>query len=360
MSKSTQLSSGQSASLPAGYLRARLTGSTSGVQLRVLDGDGSEVGETRDVDDEVDVRPRAGRLRLVAVPLAGNVFGVGCRIGADIKTLAVAGDSSPQILISDADASALAQHEIALLDFAEERGWTVAVGADFSFLMEPSGHLIEPALDEKGLPWLADGRYFLRRAFNGVAPPRGAVRPWALILDSSASMRATFDHESSAIVLQRLSGILAEWSGRLAEVTGLSGGLSPQWDDSGRKDPRSLLLSESDNIGPASWCLVEPAVRHAVGQGARTIVVVTDGPPADLELVTDLMGSAPGVEVAFVLAQRGEAGAGGVDGETRRLAVGAFGQAIDGRRVRGGVIDVSAHADDQQWVDLARLLVGAV
>lgn len=360
MTRSTQLVSGQSATLPPGYLSARLTGSTRGVQLRLLDASGSEASESRETDSEVVVRPRSGRFQLLAVPLGAAVFGDGSRVGAEVKIVAGAGDSSPQVLISDVDSGALKQQVIASLDFVEGRGWTVVGGSHdpFSMLMETSRQTPEPILDDTRLPWLSEGRYFLRRSLNGEVPPRSSDRRWALILDNSASMQTVLDAEGAALFLERVSGILAEWSGRLAEITGLSGGLAPEWHDVGREDPRALLLAASDDRGAASWCLLEPAVRHAMAQGARTIVVVTDGPPADLELIMPLISTAPGVGLMVVLAQSG-GGDGTAEEDGRTLAVGALGS-VGGRDVRGGVIDLSSNADDQQWVDLAGLLAGAI
>lgn len=301
--QSVELVAGRSAKLPVGYLQARLTGAVAGVRLEALGSDGVDLVEQRENDREVHLRPASRNVRLVATPVGRTFFAEHSRIGLELRTVTV--NDSPQVFVSELDAGAYAHVDLAHLEFDEYQGWKVTAAggrpADrFGFLLDRRED--EAPLDEREHAWLGPGRYALRRARGGVTDVRPTGRRWTLVVDSSASMRPLFDVATLADTLALVAGVLAEATGRIPDSLGTTGLLRPEWP--GVTDPRLLAVNALTSARPASWCLALPALRDAVARGAETVAVLTDGAPADLDLVLTFAREKSGVDVVLILAAR--------------------------------------------------------
>jgi hypothetical protein len=334
-----ELARGQSTELPDVTLQARLTGAAHGVELRALDVEGRNVDVGR-VDPVTVLVGSTPEIRLVARPTSRTAFDAGMRIGLDVRLASTAVDAE-QVLVPATDVGALTELEVARLEHRDGLGWRMLVpdhdGGEPRVLPDGSTATRDP-LDERECPWISPGRAALRRGRGGHAPAASG-EPWALVLDSSYSMRATFTESGLVALVEMVAGILAEATGRLPAVVLTTGLTRPRVVTEAVADPQVLARTVLMDPRPSSWDLATPAVREAVANGARIVAVVTDGTPADMrELVSY------------------------VDGGTARviLVVGAEGTTIDDRgdaqRLR--VVEVRLTADGWESTELVRGLAG--
>lgn len=310
MAQSVEIMAGQWADLPGdSYLDAKLTGASQGVRLRALAGDDREVAESRQTDAEVSVRPvpGTGAIRLVAVPVVGTIFAPGTRLGVEVRGGAGAAGDGTQVLVSQVDVGAYTSIELARYDYVPARGWRVtAAGSQeastFDFLSEDAPTPAVAALDERLYPWIGSGRYALRQARAGSSAARPTGEPWALVVDSSASMRPLFDDAGLRAAVGLLGGIVAELTGNLPTAAGVTGRRQPAWISAAEADPLALVPEVLATTQPASWSLLLPALTSATSKGARVVAVLTDGAPADLEELPKFLEQQPGVLVLMTVA----------------------------------------------------------
>jgi hypothetical protein len=310
MGQSVELGAGQTASLPAGsYLDAKLTGSSLGIRLMALGGNDRGVAEPRQAEGEVTVRPiaDAGSIRLVAVPVQGATFEPGTRIGVELRSGAGAVVDGPQILVRQTDIGAFTSVELARLEYHADSGWRVtAVGgqeaAAFDFLLENPP--VIAGIDEREHPWIGPGRYALRRARDGCAATRPTGQPWALVVDSSASMRPLFDEDGLTAAIGLLAGVVAELTGNLPLAAGVTGRSQPNWFTAATEHPEALAPEVLTTTQPASWTLVKPAITEASAKGAGIVAILLDGAPADLETLPALLQQRQELTVLIAVASR--------------------------------------------------------
>lgn len=309
MNQSVELSTGQSGGLPANsYLEARLTGVAGGVRLRVVADDGAEVAEARQADGEASVRPMPGTIRLTAEPMHGTAFDNGARLGIEVRTGAGASMSSTQILVSELDVGAYSSVELAHCEYDASSGWQVTAGrrretSAFDFLTTAPAPA-ELALDERRWTWIGPGRYAVREARRGSSASSPTGQPWALIVDSSASMRALFNETDLQQLVELVSGIVAEITGKLPVMAGVSGRLRPGWFPAALEKPRILVPEALSRSAPASWTLLQPALSEAVASGAQVVAVLVDGPPADLGALVGFSQEHPALSLLILVAAR--------------------------------------------------------
>jgi len=310
MVQSVEIVAGQSADLPAGsYLDAKLTGASEGVRLCALAGDDREVSEPHQTDAELSVRPVPGTgfLRLVAVPVHGTVFPPRTRLGVELRGGAGAASDGRQILVGHIDVGAFTSIELARFEYTLDHGWRVTAAGGhessaFDFLSDTSAAPAVAALDERVYPWIGSGRYAVRQARAGSSAARPTGEPWALVVDSSASMKPLFDDARLTAAIGLLAGIVAELTGILPAAAGVTGRRHPEWISAAVADPHALVPEVLANTQPASWSLLVPALAAAITKGARVVAILVDGAPADLEALPNFLEQQPGLSVLIAVA----------------------------------------------------------
>lgn len=358
MSKSVEVGAGQSAQLPMGYLGASLTGASDTLQLSAVSRDGADCGEPRESDRDVIVRPGRGEVRLVVRPRGAGVFPPGARVGVEVKSVATAGNEGPQILVEQVDIGGYKDFELARVIDAADSGWRLTVDAraarDLDFMDSSDAPSVVP-VDERELPWVTSGRYALRSLRGGDSNVLTSARPWAVVVDSSASFRAVASADTLVDVVEQFAGVLVEWSGRLPVAAGVTGLSRPKWSDAACDAPRVLVDDVLQATGPASWTLVLPAVEEASSLGAHVVGVLVDGPPSDLAELAAFLDrpGAPAVVFGVVTA----------DSSTKTPESGApllshFAHMAGA--VQAAVVTVDNWQDDEssRWAELVEALKG--
>lgn len=269
---------------PAVPLRLTLTGDTDGVSL-VINGETS--ADRRISATEVVLLPIERRLQVEAVPADAATFAAHTRIGLDIVTESRQTESR-QGGVPAVDAGALQRVGFASLEYAGS-GWTLTTQADVA-----TASSAEP-------DWVGPGRFALRRARSEGATIRpAAAAAWGLVVDSSASMRATFTGTSLADLVEVTAGILAEWTAQPPGSLALTGLTEPNVLDP-TTAPRDLAAA-SRSTPPASWSIATPAIAEVARRLGSTgvIALVTDGVPGDVASLSDWLRSHTGIEVLLV------------------------------------------------------------
>jgi hypothetical protein len=192
------------------------------------------------------------------------------------------------------------------VEFDELRGWRVtATGGRaldrFSFLGPTAKDAAQ--LDERQTLWLGPGRYAVRRARNGATGSKPTGKPWALVLDSSASMRSLFGLNDLVELAEFVAGVAAEAAGVVPQMQGATGLLRPSWSLTA-SDPGALAEEVFHSTRPASWCLMLASAKEAVARGMQGLVLLTDGAPADLEPSLRFAQTNTSFDVTIVVAQR--------------------------------------------------------
>ncbi|CAN5279264.1 hypothetical protein BH09ACT11_BH09ACT11_06600 [soil metagenome] len=357
--QSEELLPGQRGQLPEGLLRAQLTGLRLGARLLALDVNGADASQHRESPAEATVAPQSAPIRLVVIPDDGSDFENGTRVGVEVETVAGSNLMSPHLLVSQFDVGALREHEIATIDFSRQVGWTVTASGglpwgDFEHLM--GGPAVRHQIDEREFPWVGSGRYALRRAMGGKNFQR-TERHWAVVVDSSASMRALFSRANLEELITIVSGVLAESSGLMPTAVGATGLMEPSWLPQPANWPAEVAAEVTDGAQPASWTLVAPALEAAISAGSTTVVVATDAVPADIYDAVALAQRRVDVEVLFVLASTPIDGSGPnpLDISSHLPSSGSGGPF----RVAFVVIDPATFGAPETWTKLAADLVRA-
>ena len=306
MVDSRELTPGMSMEFPSVPVRLALTGVTNDVRVRAVGQGSSEAGGRRVSDTELIVLPIEGTYRVEAVPTVGGAFPAGSRLGIDITTDSATVESR-QGFLQPVDVGALQSHDLVTVSF-RAGGWVVTavtaqqadvggveLGRDGQLPQSP-GHI-----DDQTHPWVGPGRFAYRSAISNGARMRPARdRSWGLVLDSSASMRCTFQPPELEHLVNLVAGIFGEWTGRPPAATHLSGLTGPE--RVAEPDPTALTAAASNAAQPASWSIVTPAIKASAGTigGSGAVVVVTDGIPGDVADLFAFAKSEPTLDVFIV------------------------------------------------------------
>lgn len=302
-----ELTPGMSMEFPPVPLRLALTGVTDGVRVRTVGPGSVEAGGRRVSDTELIVLPIEGTYRVDAVPAVGPAFPASSRLGIDITTDSATVESR-QGFLQPADVGALQSIELVTVSF-RAGGWVVTAaptarqpGARRVSLARNGQHpQPEGQIDDKTHPWVGPGRFAYRSALsNGARMRPTGDRSWALVLDSSASMRSAFRPSELEHLVILVAGIFGEWTGRppaAAYATGLT-----QPHRVPHPDPRALAAVSFNDAQPASWSIVTPAIRASAGTigGPGAVVVVTDGVPGDVADLLALAQDEPALDLFIV------------------------------------------------------------
>ena len=269
MVDSRELTPGMSMEFPSVPVRLALTGVTNDVRVRAVGQGSSEAGGRRVSDTELIVLPIEGTYRVEAVPTVGGAFPAGSRLGIDITTDSATVESR-QGFLQPVDVGALQSHDLVTVSF-RAGGWVVTAvtaqqaGVGGVELGRDGQHPPSPGqIDDQTHPWVGPGRFAYRSAISNGARMRPARdRSWGLVLDSSASMRCTFQPPELEHLVNLVAGIFGEWTGRPPAATHLSGLTGPE--RVAEPDPTALTAAASNAAQPASWSIVTPAIKASAG-----------------------------------------------------------------------------------------------
>ncbi|WP_166139430.1 hypothetical protein [Nocardioides ochotonae] len=338
-------SSGGSANLSGGYLRARLIGDVQSTRLLAQGAQGNDLVHVRDSAHSVVLTPTSEPVSLLVVPAAGGEFHAGTRIGLEIQVVTDGGSSTLPTAaeVARLDIGGFRRFELASAS-GDSNGWILEAGmsesSPFDFLMEAK-HVVR--LDEREQPWVVPGRYVLRSERQGEDVPASG-RTWALVLDSSASFLHALDAAEVAEVARVLAGLMAEETGLTPSWLGATGLLSPV---RAGKDPAAVAES-LDPGRPASWCLAAPAAAQAIAAGARTVVFLGDSVPSDLREMGEELEKAAGEAVVVLVSREG--------GE--RLLASSGGERAHGTHLAELYVQPLQAAHEWDWSQVCRALTG--
>ena len=320
-----ELTAGQDHTFPSAALRVNLTGAPGGgVRLMVVDQAGYDTGPVRLTDVMVVLTPAPRRLRLVAVPAADDLFAPATNLGLTVKT--EGGGDGEQVLVSPVDVGALAERELAIIEFATDRAILRVPGAVSRPLSQDRAPVVAPAAAPgqpapaapaapapptvpppklEDMPWLGAGRYALREArqLGGAQVSDASGLEWGVVLDTSASMAARAASGELSEVLALVLGICLEWTGRLPAALVTSGVARRTVSPVG--DPSKLITELFSDREPSSWAtLADPVSELAQRVGLTgAVLIVSDGVPGDVGQLTEIARRQPGVR--FMLVGRG-------------------------------------------------------
>lgn len=379
-----ELDPGESYSFAAAPLRAAVSavGSRGDVQLKVLredtDAEEQRPGATRISPTELLVTPMPRRVRLEITPKAGGTFDSGTVVSVSLRTEGPA-QTMEQIIVAPVDVSAFPTYTLAVLEFGRgtaeltvpsaraagvgtgEAPATVVGGLREGLPPEDWTHGAAPPHDSH---WLDSGRYAMRTAAQHHRLPSPPVA-WALVVDGSASMRS-YDGETGASLVELLSGIMTEWTGRSAAAAVYAGAMGPVEVAEAVRRP-AALMDAFDGVEPGSCSTVAAGVRHVAQRMADkgAIVVLTDGVPGDVQELVAALEQSP--ELSCVVLTTGRSvwnlgGQRGVPMQSWQEELGGLGDFADGLGrgvVALNVVDDGAPAvGGEQAAELAAAVFG--
>ena len=320
-----ELDAGESHQFPPTALRLQVTGADDEGQvlLTAVNLAGQEQGVRRLKRQSVVVLPQPRRLRLVVRPGEGGVFPGGLRLGLSVRT---EGSSThhEEVLITPVDVGALVEFEVGVLEFATNRailsvtkpkgppvvppkqqsdggqGGPDGPGGGVTTAPRSSNAVPGPPFrDDDDRPWLEPGRYALRDArqhLGGVPEPAPA---WGLVIDGSASMRRRHSNAGLTGLVGLVAGVMVEWTKLFPTLT--TAGLVRAERLNGTA-PDVLVDQVFGDHEPASISSLGRATADAAKAlgHAGALVVVTDGVPADLDVLCRVATEAPDLRIVVV------------------------------------------------------------
>lgn len=349
------------------YLRVRLIGDTDRVGLRKSSRGGEETANQSGSSAKLELMPVSenGPTRITITPSQGTEFEPGKRVGLEIQSPAKGDATAQQILISQRDVGHLISVDLAVCEYDDAGTWTISspgsqtAGPFPSFFSE--GVSSAGGLDEREYPWILQGRYAVRQARkNGSFSVSSVGDKWALLLDSSASIRTTVTPDLLARAVEFMAGIFAESTGNLPMDVAMSGTAQTEYFPDFVTDPGQIVDVLFTSPRPASWLLTADATRTWFERGATAIAIVSDSLPSDFSILEKLLRNAPTLKVAILILESSTAilGTAVGDGSTRESPFG-FGT-VEGSLVRVAQLHpqvLSGDMDDSQ-VAAASILIG--
>jgi hypothetical protein len=304
-------------------LRVELQAAAGGVELQPLDQAGGRSAHITLTPTSLILTPQPRRVRLVAVPVGASTFEPGTSVRLSVRTegpTAVPED----VQVTPVDLGALGQHELAVIEFAENRivltvspaagpppppppdaGTLDAVDPEMSPAPVPARIVGSPAPpDDEEHAWLKPGRYALRSARHLDQGGRVSDAPggWGLVLDASPSMRLLQESGQLTDLIAIVSGINVEWTGRMPAALAVASGRAEEvpvasWH------PAQLEAAAYDELAPSSWAATGAAAELVCARlgGTGSVVVVTDGVPGDIERLTGVARSHPSTWFSVVV-----------------------------------------------------------
>jgi len=246
--------------------------------------------------------PQPRRLRMVATPNASTTFAPGTCIGLSLRTEGASAESE-QIIVSQSDVGAFGSREIAILEFAVGKSVITVAGGRSSERDRPQGGGSAQVGDVAVVDqeWLQPGRYALRDAIGSTHVER-STSSWGLVLDGSASMAALHAAGQLDELLVLIAGVMVEWTGQAAGGAALSGPRQFVDVPTARQDPRNMSAFAFTDREPALYSELVPAIQFLATRmgGEGVVVVVTDGVPADVDAIAQLMQDNPGLTQSLV------------------------------------------------------------
>ena len=318
-----ELDAGESHQFPPTALRLQVTGAKDEGQvlLSAVNQAGQEQGVRRLKRQSVVVLPQPRRLRLVVRPGEGGVFPGGLRLGLSVRT---EGSSThhEEVLITPVDVGALVEFEVGVLEFATNRAiLSVAKPKGPPDIAKPhdgkqpinvtdgdqagptrrTGTAVpgRPFRDDDDQPWLEAGRYALRDARQHLGRVPEPAVAWGLVIDGSASMRRRHTNGGLTGLVGLVAGVMVEWTKLFPTLT--TAGLVRAERLSGEA-PEMVVDQVFGDHEPASVSSLGRATAEAAEAlgGAGALIVVTDGVPADLDVICRLAASSPDLQIVMV------------------------------------------------------------
>lgn len=355
MARIVELTAGHETRLAADVLRLRLVGSAHGAVLSAQDEQGVEITFRRIDSSTILVHPARGGASILVTPSSGEAFGPASRVGIDVQ-----GEGSSegrQVIVSQADVGALVNYEVARLEPLGGAEWLiVAAPAPAGERAPTAAAQLRTSLDERRYPWLAAGRYAVRRARGGAGVhPSGS--PWAMVLDASVSMHRVFPAGGLSQLVELVGGILGEATGQLPVAMYSTGVTAPIRVDDAVQQPAALVEFALRSGRPPSWSIVTPVVVTAVQSGAQLVALVTDGAPGDVRDLGRFASEHPDTQLVVVAAGQSRFNLAGRPGSTEPEELGALVDLAQAPNVTVVAVDPATDPDGPQGVALAGALL---